>query len=123
MRFKAVIQCFIAIGVACWTAACAPPAQVYTGPGCLIYVYSFPNLQGNVLPIVRDTQDVASQWHDIAASAKVIYGTWRLYTNAEFKGFMGDYRAPADVLQLTPARQLGSLRCLAPEPAPPAPRY
>src|SRR6266403_3154511 len=114
MRFKSVIHCSIAIGVAFWAAACASPAPAYTGPGCLIYVYRFPNLQGNALPIVRDTQDVAKEWHDNAASAKVIYGTWRLFTNAEYKGFMGDYRAPADVLQLTPARQLGSLKCLAP---------
>jgi hypothetical protein len=124
MSFKTVIHCGIAIGVAFWTAACATgPASVYSGPGCLIYINSLPNLQGNTLPVVRDTQDLAAAWHDTAASAKVIYGTWRLFTNADFKGFMGDYKAPADIPQLTPAHQLGSLKCITPEPGPPAPRY
>src|SRR6266699_2757650 len=118
MGFKTLIQCTMAIGVALSTAACAPQANIYAGPGCLIHLFTLPNLQGNGLPAVNDTPDLAAAWHNAAASARVIYGTWRLFAEPDYKGFMGDYRAPADVPQLVPPRALNSLRCIRPEPAP-----
>jgi hypothetical protein len=93
------------------------------GPGCLIHLYTLPGLQGYGIPVVRDTKELAPAWHDQVSSAKVIYGTWRLFADPDFKGFMGDYKAPADVPYLIPLRQLDSLQCLAAEPtsASPAP--
>src|SRR5438034_8036462 len=119
MRFKTLMHCTIAIAVALWTAACVPQANVYTGPGCLIHVYTLPNMQGYGLPVMRDTPDLAAAWHNTAVSARVIYGAWRLFADAEYKGFMGDYKAPADIPQLMPARALNSLKCISPEPAAP----
>jgi hypothetical protein len=120
MRFQAVIRCTMAIGIAFCTAACVNPAATnYTGPGCLIHIYTLPNLQGYGLPIVRDTPELAAAWRNMAASARVIYGTWRLFADPDYKGFMGDYRAPADIPQLIPTHDLESLKCIVPEPAPP----
>jgi hypothetical protein len=123
MRFKTVMRSTVAIGLASWTAACAPLPVQYAGPGCLIYLYPLPGLQGPPLPVRSDTSDLAVEWHEAAASAKVVYGTWRLFTSPVFTGFMGDYKAPADVVQFKPATKLGSLRCTQLEPAPPPPRY
>jgi hypothetical protein len=122
MKCKIASTCLVSIGIALWTAGCSMPAPTYAGPGCLINIYNLPNLQGAVLPIRQDTERLAAPWHDTASSAKVIFGTWRLYTDPDFNGFMGDYRAPAAVPFLVPAHQLGSLKCLRPEPAPP-PQY
>jgi hypothetical protein len=119
MRFRAVIYSTIAIGVAFWTAACVNPVTTYTGPGCLIHIYTLPNLEGNGLPVVMDTPELATAWHNKAVSAKVIYGTWRLFSDSDYKGFMGDYKAPTDIVQLMPTRELGSLKCMAREPSPP----
>ena len=112
----------MAIGVAVWTAACTPHPGYNLGPGCLIHIYTLPNLQGNGIPVIRDTPELTAAWRAKVSSARVIYGTWRLFTDPEYKGFMGDYKAPVDVLQLVPARQLDSLKCLMPEPLP-VPRY
>ena len=119
MKFKTVMHSAIAIGIAIWTPACVGPVYVNQGPGCLIQIYTSPNLQGAGLPIVQDTPEVAAVWRDAASSAKVIYGTWRLYTDPDYKGFMGDYKAPADVPQLIPAHKLNSLKCIVREPVPP----
>jgi len=81
-------------------------------------------LQGYGMPVRRDTEELAPAWHDQVSSAKVIYGTWRLFADRGFKGFMGDYKAPVDVPYLIPPRQLDSLQCIASEPPPPPPpRY
>ena len=86
--------------------------------------YTLPGLQGYGIPVVQDTQELAPAWHDRVSSAKVIYDTWRLFADPDFQGFMGDYKAPADVPYLIPLRQLDSLQCLAGEPPPPPPpRY
>ena len=68
-----------------------------------------------------DTDDVAAAWQEKVASAKVVYGTWRLYTDTGFGGFMGDYKAPADIPSVAPVTKVGSLRCVALEPPPPPP--
>lgn len=73
------------------------------------------------MPVRGDTEDLASAWHDIAASAKVVFGSWRFYSNPEFSGFMGDYQAPADITSFGPVTKLGSLSCIAPAPPPPSP--
>lgn len=110
----------MAISIAFCTAACVSPAATnYPGPGCLIHIYTLPNLQGYGLPVVRDTPELAAAWHNMAASARVIYGTWRLFTDPDYKGFMGDYKAPADIPQLIPTHELDSLKCIVPEPGPP----
>jgi hypothetical protein len=124
MRLKTVLQCGIALGLACLTAGCQslfPPHQ-YSGPGCLIYIYGMPGMQGYALPIRTDTVQLADPWEKMAASAKVVYGMWRLYSEPNFEGFMGDYKAPAEIVQLNPEHQLGSLQCLEPAPEP-APTY
>lgn len=119
MRLKAMLFSATAIGIALTAGACAPtyPEHKYSGPGCLIHLFTLPNLRGAPLPVVKDTPEVAEAWHD-AQSARVIYGTWRLFTERDYKGFMGDYTAPADVFNLTPPGHLGSLQCLKPAPEP-----
>jgi hypothetical protein len=119
MRLKTVVQCAAALGLAALTSACAGPRS-YTGPGCLIYIYDQPDLRGDALPIRNDTERLAEPWAHHAASAKVVYGMWRLYSEPGFTGFMGDYDAPSAVRQLTPDHHLGSLKCVeaAPEPTP-----
>ena len=68
MRCKTVMRSTIAIGLASWIAACAPPPVQYAGPGCLIYLYSLPGLQGSPLPVRSDTSDLVAEWHEAAAS-------------------------------------------------------
>ena len=109
----------IASGLALWTAGGAPSTVQYAGPGCLIYLYPSPSLRGYPLPVRADAADLAGAWHEAAASAKVVYGTWRLFTDPTFTGFMGDYKAPEDVVQFRPGAKLGSLKCIQLEPAPP----
>jgi hypothetical protein len=117
MRFKTVVQCAIALGLASLTGACYGPMS-YNGPGCLIYIYGQPGPKGYGLPIRSDTEQLADPWPHLAASAKVVYGTWRLYSEPDFTGFMGDYKAPVDVYQLKPDHHLGSLQCVEPAPEP-----
>lgn len=107
------------LGLAFSMAGCSRPGYVYNGPGCRIDIYTLPNLQGLGLPIVRDTPELAEEWRNTASSARVIYGTWRLFTDPDYKGFMGDYTAPAIVSQVVPARELESLKCIKREPWPP----
>jgi hypothetical protein len=120
----AVMRAVLAAGVAIGVSGCygAPPVVADAAPRCAIWLYTLPNLQGYVLPVMKDTPEVAPAWHDMAQSAKVIAGTWRLFADANYTGFMGDYRAPADIPQLTPPREVDSLKCIAGEPAP-LPRY
>jgi beta/gamma crystallin len=101
---------------------CSSPS-VYAGPGCRIDLYTSPYLQGYGLPIVRDTPELSEAWRNTASSARVIYGTWRLFTDPDYKGFMGDYSAPAVVPELRPARELESLRCVKRQPWPPVGYY
>jgi hypothetical protein len=118
MRYKTVMQYAIAVALASLCGACAGPKS-YTGPGCLVYIYGQPAMQGYALPIRGDTEQLAAPWPHLAMSAKVVYGNWRFYSEPEFIGLMGDYRAPADIPLLGPDHHLGSLQCLeaAPEPS------
>jgi hypothetical protein len=119
------MRCGVALGLIFSTAACHDwlyPPHEYSGPGCLLYIYSNPNLLGAPLPIRGDTEQLADPWPHLASSVKVVYGTWRLYSEPEFEGFMGDYVAPANVVRLAPDHHLGSLQCLQPAPEP-KPQY
>lgn len=119
MRCKALMHSAMAIALALATAACArqgPPR--YTGPGCLIYVYDYPGLLGYALPVRVDTPDLSAVWSKSAASARVVYGTWRLYTRPHYRGFIGDFKAPAYIMRLQPIHKLGSLECIMQEPPP-----
>jgi hypothetical protein len=110
------------IGLACLTASCAPPrVALPPSPGCLIHLYTGANFQPPGLPVARDTPELAPEWRDRISSVQVIWGTWRLFASQDYKDFMGDYSAPAQVPLLRPADGLESLRCLAPEPPLPAP--
>ena len=111
------------VGIALLVQACSPHPNLYAGPGCRIDIYTLPNLQGYGLPVVRDTPELSEAWRNTASSAKVIYGTWRLFTDPNYTGFMGDYTAPAVVTDLRPARELESLRCIRREPWPPGDGY
>jgi len=124
MRLKGKWYLAAAIGIAFAVSACAPtyPEHKYAGPGCLIHLFTLPNLGGFALPVVKDTPELADAWH-VVASARVIYGTWRLFAERDYKGFMGDYTAPADVALLTPSAHLGSLQCIKPEPERPSATY
>src|SRR5689334_11264385 len=108
------------IGMACLTASCTPLPSPAQSPGCLIHLFTRPNLQGSGIPVARDTPELAPEWRDKISSARVIWGTWRLFASAEYKDFMGDY-SPAVVPLLRPAPGVASLKCIAPEPPPPAP--
>ena len=122
MLLKGVARGVLAGSIALWGSACVPPPPPpQPGPGCLIHLYTLPGLQGYGIPVMKDTKELAPGWHDQVSSAKVIYGTWRLFADPDFQGFMGDYKAPADLPYLMPSRQLDSLRCLEPEPPPPPP--
>ena len=126
MRLKRLIRSVLAIGLTLPAAGCLPGLfgdddyGGYKGPGCRIELFKLPGLQGLELPVVTDTPELTEDWHDIA-SVRVIYGTWRLYTERDYKGFMGDYQAPSLVSLLLPSGHLGSLQCLkrAPEGAGP----
>jgi hypothetical protein len=120
MLLKGIARGVLVGGIAVWANACVPPPPPpLPSAGCLIHLFTLPGLQGYGLPVVRETKELAPAWHDQVSSAKVIYGTWRLFADPDFKGFMGDYKAPADVTYLIPERQLDSLQCIAPEPPPP----
>ena len=126
MRGKRLVHVAVAIGMALSTAGCFPGLfgdddyGAYKGPGCRIELFKLPGFRGLELPVVTDTPELTDEWHDIA-SVRVIYGTWRLYTERDYKGFMGDYQAPSFVSLLLPSGHLGSLQCLkrAPEGAGP----
>jgi len=70
---------------------------------------------------MRDTPEFAPAWRDSFSSARVIWGTWRLFASPDYKDFMGDYSSPYVVPIVKPSDGLKSLRCLAPEPVPVAP--
>jgi hypothetical protein len=122
MRVKSLVHSAIATGLALSLGGCFLGSHAnfgeehkYAGPGCLIELFTLPALQGAALPVVRDTPELAEPWHAVK-SARVIYGTWRLFADRDYKGFMGDYAAPADVPLLLPADHLGSLQCIKVEP-------
>src|SRR5580765_6695414 len=110
MRLKAVRYSIVTVGLVFFTSGCTPPAQPYTGPGCLLYLYPLPGLNGTPLPVRADTTDVASVWRERPSSVRVIYGTWRLFTEPTFTGFVGDYKAPVNDVEFTPPVKLGSLK-------------
>lgn len=118
MRCGTVTRAAAVIGLACLSASCVPPRANPPSPGCLIHIYTRPNLQGSGIPVVRDTPELAPEWQGKISSARVIWGTWRLFASPEYKDFMGDYSAPAVVPLLKPAPGVASLKCLAPEPPP-----
>jgi hypothetical protein len=124
MRATSLLSAAVAAGLALALGGCLPFARegwdeppAKPGPGCRIDLFKLPNLQGFGLPVVRDTPELAEEWHNVA-SARIVYGTWRLYTDRDYKGFMGDYAAPLDVPLLVPTGHLGSLQCLKPAPVP-----
>jgi len=127
MRLKPILYSAVAITVLLSTGGCSflfrhsdfGDDRPYAGPGCLIQLFTLPNLQGAMVPVVRDTPELAEPWHDIK-SARAVYGTWRLFADRDYKGFMGDYAAPADALFLMPTGHLGSLQCIKKEPEKPA---
>jgi hypothetical protein len=119
MRLTIGVSCIVTIGtigLVALTAACAPTAQPYAGPGCLLYLYPLPGLAGNPLPVRADASDITSTWHETAASAKVVYGTWRLFSEPTFEGFAGDYKAPMDRVEFRQPLKIGSLKCIQLEP-------
>lgn len=120
MRLKTVVHCAIALGLAALAGGCSGPHS-YTGPGCLVYLYDLPDMKGVALPVRADTDDLSAAWQHQAMSAKVVYGTWRFFSQPVFTGFMGDYQAPAEIPQLAPGHPIGSLQCLLPAPEPPRP--
>ena len=127
MRLKSLLPAAMALGIALATSGCLGLLfdrshdydRPYTGPGCLIQLFTLPNLQGAMVPVVRDSPELAEPWHEIK-SARAVYGTWRLFADRDYKGFMGDYTAPADALFLLPPNHLGSLQCIKKEPEKPA---
>jgi hypothetical protein len=118
MQIKTVIRSALAIGLVIWTSGCTYRVRD-PGPGCLIYIHSLAELKGGALPVTGDTTDIAAAWRSPVGSAQVIYGTWRLYTDPFYEGFLGDYKAPQVVSRFRPDAKLGSLQCLEPAPAPP----
>src|SRR5579863_7870425 len=109
MQMKAIFRSALAMGLVMWMSGCTYHVRD-PGPGCLIYVYPFPELRGGVLPVTGDTTDVAAGWQGPIGSAQVIFGTWRLYTDPFYNGFLGDYKAPQDIVRFRPDTKLGSLK-------------
>jgi len=123
MRLKVMVGSITAVGLTVSTLGCTPPAQPYTGPGCLLYLYPSPGLAGPPLPVRADTSDITATWRETAASAKVVYGMWRLFSEPVFAGFAGDYKAPIEDIEFRPPLKIGSLKCIQLEPPPPRPSY
>ena len=118
MRCGLVARAASVVGLACLAASCAPRAAYPPSPGCLIHLYTRPDFQGSGIPVARDTPELDPAWAGKLSSAKVIWGTWRLFAAPEYKDFMGDYSSPAAVPLLKPAPGVASLKCLVPEPPP-----
>jgi hypothetical protein len=121
MRCGPITQAATVIGLACLTASCAPRFAAAPSPGCLIHLFTQPGLQGSGIPVERDTPELTPEWSGKLSSARAIWGTWRLFASPDYKDFMGDYTAPADVPLLKPAPGVASLKCIAPAPPPPPP--
>jgi len=98
-----------------------PLTSVGTSPGCLIHLYTGSNLTGSGIPVVRDTPEFAPAWQNSFTSARIIWGTWRLFASPYYTDFMGDYSSPAIVPQLRPNNAVKSVKCLVPEPPAPVP--
>jgi len=109
------------IGLASLTASCTQPVALPQSPGCLIHLYTGPNLQGAGIAVMRDTPEFALPWRDSFSWGRVIWGTWRLFASPDYKDFMGDYSSPYVVPIVNPTDGLKSIRCFSPEPAPAAP--
>jgi hypothetical protein len=117
VQIKTICCSALAIGLVISVSGCGYRVRD-PGPGCLIYIYPLPDLKGGALPVSGDTTDVATVWRGPIGSAQMIYGTWRLYTDPFYIGFLGDYKAPQDVVHFRLDAKLGSLKCLEPAPAP-----
>jgi hypothetical protein len=122
MRCGTVTHMALVAALACLTASCTPPrAAGPPSPGCLVHLFTRPGLQGSGIPVARDTPELDPAWSGKISSARIVWGTWRLFASPEYKDFMGDYSSPAEVPLLKPAPGVASLKCIAPEPPPPAP--
>ena len=121
MRCGPVMYAAASIGLACLAGSCVPPVASPPSPGCLIHLYTGPNLTGSGIPVARDTPELDPAWRGKISSARVVWGTWRLFASLTYTDFMGDYSSPAVVPMLRPAPGVASLKCIAPEPPPPAP--
>jgi hypothetical protein len=117
MQIQTIFHSALALSLVILVSGCGPRVRD-PGPGCLIYIYPLPDLKGGALPVTGGTADVATVWQKPIGSAQVIYGTWRLYTDPFYNGFLGDYKAPQDVVRFKLDAKLGSLQCLEPAPAP-----
>jgi hypothetical protein len=115
MRTAAVILGMLVIGLG--LAACGP--HLYTGPGCRIELYSLSGFRGLIAPIVRDAPELVEEWRK-PGSMRVVFGTWRLYADQDYKNVIADYDAPAEIPALSRPGQIGSLQCIRPAPSPPS---
>ena len=59
MRCGPVTHAAAVIGLACLTASCTPPIAPPPSPGCLIHLYTGPDLQGAGIAVMRDTPELA----------------------------------------------------------------
>ena len=109
--------CGSVIGLASLAASCAPPLPLLRAP-----VVSFIFIQGPVrrgrISVVRDTPEFALPWRDSFSSARVIWGTWRLFASPDYNDFMGDYSSPY-VVPIS-SRPMGLNRSDASHRPPPA---
>ena len=100
--------------------ACYGSNARYAGPGCLAYLY--PSTAGFApMPVRGGTSEFAPEWQERVVAVRVIYGTFRLYSERDYHGFIGDYQAPSE-MYLTPSKKIGSVLCTSPEPPPPPPQ-
>src|SRR4051794_7757513 len=98
MRCGPVMLAAASIGLACLAGSCTlPVVSSPPSPGCLIHIYTGPNLTGSGIPVARDTPEFAPEWRDTFTSVRVIWGTWRLFSSPNYADFMGDYSSPAIV--------------------------
>src|SRR5436309_4070782 len=104
MRTAAVILGMLVIGLG--LAACGP--RLYTGPGCRIELYSLANYGGLISPIVRDASELVEEWRK-PGSVRVVFGTWRLYADQDYKNVIADYDAPGQIPVFPLPGHLGSL--------------
>jgi len=108
--FTLALTAVSAVGLA--DPALAQNRRARPAARCEIWIYKDANFQGDRLVITnKETSSLANGWHDQASSAKVIAGSWSLYADVDFRGFMGNYKAGNDVASLQPNDQLDSLRC------------
>src|SRR3982750_703319 len=75
MRCGSVTLAAASIGLACLAASCAPPLTTSPpSPGCLIHLYTGPNLTGSGIPVARDTPELAPEWRELQARLGELFG-------------------------------------------------